>query len=75
MDTKEFAVWVAEYAYFGFWKKVKNFQLWIDRMNNTGKAKEFWEEYRRIKPKKDYGQEEKQVDDDYKSFSEHNKND
>ena len=29
MSIEEFGEWVAQYAYFGFWKKVKNFDEWI----------------------------------------------
>ena len=75
MNTEEFAVWVANYAYWGFWKKVKNHQLWFYRMNNSGQSQTFWNKYREIKPKTlSESEQQKQLDDDYKSYSEHNKN-
>lgn len=53
MSTEEFAEWVAEYSSFGFWTRVKpDFEGWKNRLYQTGQAKQFWESYRKVKPKR-----------------------
>jgi hypothetical protein len=48
MTTKQFAEWVWEYRSFGFWQMI-NFAKFSERLKNLGIAREFWDEYKRLK--------------------------
>jgi len=48
MSVKEFANWVFEYMPYGFWQKI-DFQKFSKRLQEKGIAREFWDEYKRLK--------------------------
>jgi len=50
MNIADFARWVYEYRLSGFWDKVyPNFESWNNKLWKLGIAKEFWENYKRLK--------------------------
>lgn len=48
MTVKEFARWVYRYSFSGFWQKC-NFKIFNKRLMFMGIAREFWDEYKRLK--------------------------
>ena len=50
MDIPDFARWVFEYRLSGFFQKVyPSFKEWNNKLWNLGIAKEFWENYKKLR--------------------------
>lgn len=56
LQVINYARWVVGYPaveFFNRLKRGKGFEYWANRLKELGIASEFWEEYRRLKPKKE----------------------
>lgn len=66
MNPTQFADWVFVYATDGvFWKKIKNFKQWNNRLYEMGFSFIFWKRYKELKGEKQEKFEQDQQPDEY----------
>jgi hypothetical protein len=66
MNPTQFADWVFIYSAHGeFWRKIKNFKQWNNRLYEMGFSFNFWKRYKELKGEKTKQYEQEQEPDEY----------